>query len=129
MHRYHRRAFAFSGLLIYLLISQLAMPALVMCFGGNGHLAVEATHAPAASSETPEHGGPCLDTPVLVARADGRAANLLSDFFLSAHLPLFHVFAAFSSHAASCSPLSLACCRAWVPQSHLTSLPSVLLLI
>ena len=46
MHRYHRRAFVFSGLLIYLLISQLAMPTLVMCFGEKDYLAVEATHAP-----------------------------------------------------------------------------------
>ena len=129
MQHYHRRALAFSGLLIYLLISQLSMPTLVMCFGGNGHLAVEATHAPAQSSETPEHGGPCLDAPVLVARSDDRPVKLLSDFNLSAHLPLLHVWVAYGAPLASGVPLPLAFLHALVPQPLLTSLRSVLLLI
>lgn len=129
MQRYHRRALAFSGLLIYLLISQLSMPTLVMCFGGNGHLAVEATHAPAQSSETQEHGGPCLAAPVLVARSDDRPVKLLSDFNLSAHLPLLPIFAACAAPLVSSVPLPLAFPRAWMPQPLLTSLRSVLLLI
>ena len=129
MQRYHRRVFAFSGLLIYLLISQLSMPALVMCFGGNGHLAVEATHAPAQSAGAQEHGGPCLDVPLLVTRSDDRPLTMRSSLAPSAHLSLLHVFAACPSHEVSVSALLTPFLQAVVPPSLLASLRSVLLLI
>ena len=129
MQRYHRRVFAFSGLLIYLLISQLSMPTLVMCFGGNGHLAVEATHAPAQSAGAQEHGGPCLDTPLLVIRSDDRPLIMRSGLVPSAHLPLLHVFAAFPSHEVLVSSLPTPFLQAVVPPSLAASLRSVLLLI
>jgi hypothetical protein len=129
MQRYHRRVFAFSGLLIYLLISQLSMPTLVMCFGGNGHLAVEATHAPAQPAGAQEHGGPCLDAPLLVTRSDDRPLIMRSGLALSAHLPLLHVFSAFPSPEVSVSALPTPFLQALVPPSLLASLRSVLLLI
>lgn len=129
MQRYHRRVFAFSGLLIYLLISQLSMPTLVICFGGNGHLAVEATHAPAQSAGTQEHGGSCLDAPLLVTRSDDRPFIMLSGLALSAHLSLLHVFAALPLHEVSVSSLPTPFLQALVPPSLLASLRSVLLLI
>jgi len=129
MQRYHRRVFAFSGLLIYLLISQLSMPTLVMCFGGNGHLAVEATHAPAQSAGAQEHGGPCLDAPLLVTRSDDRPLVMRSGLAPSAHFSLLHVVAAFPSHAGSISSLPTPFLQVLVPSSLLNSLRSVLLLI
>jgi hypothetical protein len=115
--------------LVYLLISQLSLPTLVMCFGGNGHLAVEATHVPAQSSETQEHGGPCLDVPLLVTRSDDRPLIMISGLAPSASIPLLHTFAAFASRAVSIASLPPAFLQALVPQSLLTSLRSVLLLI
>ena len=129
MQRFDQRVFAFHGLLIYLLISQLAMPMLVMCLGADGHMAVEATHAPSSSSEAQEHGGPCLDAPVLIARANDRPVKLLSDFVLSAHLSLYRVFATLLSHTVSVNSSSLEFRHAWSPKSSLISLRSVLLLI
>ena len=125
MQRYNRHVLAFSGLLIALLISQLALPTLVMCFGGNGHLAMETSHVPSQPSRPQEHGGPCFDAPVLVARSDDRPVTMLSGLAPSAPVPLRHIFAAFSSHAVSAFPFP----HALAPQLFLASLRSVLLLI
>jgi hypothetical protein len=121
MQRYHRRVFAFSGLLIYLVISQLSMPTLVMCFGKNGHLAVESTHAPTQPAGTQEHGGPCLDAPLLVTMRSG--------LVLSAHLPLLHVVVAWPSHEVSVASSPTPFFQALMPPSLLASLRSMLLLI
>lgn len=129
MQWYHRRVFAFSGLLIYLVISQLSMPTLVMCFGKNGHLAVEATHAPAQPAGTQEHGGPCLDAPLLVTRSDDRPLIMRSGLAPSAHLPLLHVVVVWPSHEVSVASLPTPFSQALVPPSLLASLRSVLLLI
>lgn len=129
MQRYNRCVLAFSGLLIYLLISQLSLPTLVMCFGGNGHLAVETPHAPSQAAGPQAHGGPCLDTPVLVARSDDRPAVMLSGLGLFAPIPLRHISAAFASHVLSVLSLPPAFLQAFVPPPLSASLRSVLLLI
>lgn len=129
MNRYHRRAFVYSCFLIFLLLSQLAVPTLVVCFGSNGHLAVEMKHAPAASTGPQDHGGPCVDAPVLVARSDDRAVNLLSGFMRFAHFPLRLAFAASAVPLTPVLHLPFASFYTWIPQPLSASLRSVLLLI
>lgn len=79
----HKRSLAFSGFLIYLLISQLPLSTLVMCVGGDGHLALEVVHEPADSSAPQRHGGPCLDFPVFLAGSDHHQALMINGAVLA----------------------------------------------
>ncbi|MFQ5917787.1 MAG: hypothetical protein ACE5I0_08265, partial [Candidatus Binatia bacterium] len=78
-------------LFMYLLISQGSFPGLVLCFGENGHAAVEMPHMRSEDPESQQHGEPHLDLPLTV-----------SQFVVSAHSPtlqcVFPVLAIFSLH-------------------------------
>jgi hypothetical protein len=85
-------------LFIVLLLLQGPLPALVLCFGANGHVAVEVPHNrfphPTSQSQTP-----CLDLPLISVRSDvspqvafpKQAAQRLVPMLasLAAPLPLF----------------------------------------
>lgn len=50
---------------LYLLLVQVTMPGLVLCFGSNGHSAVETTHSSLNHSAS-QSLGPCLDGLLLI---------------------------------------------------------------
>ena len=56
-------------MLIYLLIAQGMLPGLVLCFGDQGHVAVETPHRP-FPHPTSQSQEPCLDLPLLKASGD-----------------------------------------------------------
>ena len=68
----HRRgAYAVGWLLLSLLLIQGSLPGLVLCFGVNGHVAVETPHnVPSYPSSQEE--GPCLDFPFISVSSDDR---------------------------------------------------------
>ena len=62
--RRHYRARFIWGVIFGLIVTQGVFTPLVLCMGGNGHLATETTHVP-----SPQHDddGACVDAPVLAA--------------------------------------------------------------
>jgi hypothetical protein len=69
----NRWAIALSSLLVYLLLGQIPLSSLVMCFGENGHFALEMPHnASTASTSQHDEALPCLDFPLLMASSDHR---------------------------------------------------------
>jgi len=64
-----RVAALLGWLLIYLLVVRGVFPDLVLCFGDQGHVAIETSHrfCPHLTSQDPK---PCLDLPLLQASSD-----------------------------------------------------------
>ena len=58
-------------LLVVLLVIQGALPGLVMCFGSNGHVAVEPPHR-RCPHPTSQSQAPCLDLPFISVSSDAR---------------------------------------------------------
>jgi hypothetical protein len=57
-------------LCVYLLVAQGPFPGLVLCFGNNGHVAVETSHNNRPGSSSQGHKGPCLDVLLFSTSAD-----------------------------------------------------------
>jgi hypothetical protein len=68
---YNRGTHAVGWFLLYLLITQGSFQSLVLCFGVNGHIAVETPHT-ASHRPLSQEAGPCLDFPLVSVSTDAR---------------------------------------------------------
>ena len=112
----NRWAIALSSLLVYLLLGQIPLSSLVMCFGENGHFALEMPHnASTASTSQHDEASPCLDFPLLMASSDHRQDRTSVSTTLPEPSPQ-------PIHITTCAQLELRYCAL----SHLRAHPAVL---
>jgi hypothetical protein len=94
MKKTYRLATPLGWLLVYLILVQGTLPGLVLCFGSNGHIAVETPHSP-VNCPTSQSQDPCLDVPLLSERpkeqtlvvASGSAWQALVSFLVPIYSP------------------------------------------
>jgi hypothetical protein len=66
--RRHNRASFIWWLVVGVFVTQGVFATLVLCVGGNGHVAMETTHVPLSEPLSTQHGGElCLDVPILAS--------------------------------------------------------------
>jgi hypothetical protein len=63
-------------LFVCLLLLPALLPGMVLCFGANGHLAVEMPHS-SSPHPTPQSPIPCLDVPLSSVQSNASAPDLL----------------------------------------------------
>jgi hypothetical protein len=63
-------------LLVCLLLLPGLLPGMVLCFGANGHVAVEAPHS-SSPHPTPQSHVPCLDVPLSTVQSNESAQDVL----------------------------------------------------
>ena len=115
-------------LLVYLILVQGTLPSLVLCFGSNGHIAVETPHSP-VNHPTSQNQDPCLDVPLLSERpkeqtsvmAPGSALQALVSFLM--HVSLTPQRLPFPPHVDALR------CSGFPPMLALAPLPPVILRI
>jgi hypothetical protein len=64
-------------LLVYLILAQGTLPSLVLCFGSNGHIAVETPHSP-VNHPTSQAQDPCLDVRIISEKSEEQKLTVAS---------------------------------------------------
>jgi hypothetical protein len=81
-------------LLVYLLLVQGALPSLVLCFGGTGHIAVERPHSP-DNHATSQSQAPCLDVLLFMEKPEEQTLVVASSPAQQALVAALGIAAAF----------------------------------
>ena len=108
-------------LLVYLLLVQGALPSLVLCFGGGGHVAVERPHR-SDNHASPHSQAPCLDVLLFMEKPEGQTLITASNPALQAAV------AALAIAAACVQPFTPSWCLNIVPLVIFSSVSSLVLL-
>lgn len=69
MKKTYHLATPLRWLLVYLILVQGTLPSLVLCFGSNGHIAVETPHSP-VNHPTSQTQSPCFDVLIIGEKSD-----------------------------------------------------------
>jgi hypothetical protein len=74
-------------LFVYLLLVQGVFPSLVLCFGSDGHIAVETPHSPVSHS-TSKSQGPCLDVLLLIEKPEEQTLTVAAGVASQCLMPI-----------------------------------------
>jgi hypothetical protein len=83
-----------AWLLVYLFLVQGALPSLVLCFGGGGHVAVERPHSP-DNHASPQSQAPCLDVLLFMEKPEEQTRVVASSSALQAIVSVLGIAATF----------------------------------
>jgi hypothetical protein len=128
MKKAYHIATPLGWLLVYLILVQGTLPSLVLCFGSNGHIAIETPHSP-VNHPTSQTQDPCLDVRIIGEKSEEQTLAVASGSALQALVSfLMHVS---STPQEFTSPPHVDALRrsGFPPMLVLTPLPPVILRI
>ena len=123
--RHHRTCFMW-WLIVGLTFAQGVFSPLVLCIGGNGHLATETTHVPSS-----QHGtdGVCLDAPMLSAAEKPLRSDAHWGLNLDEIKPLLTLVANLTPSGSGAASARYRPCDSFLCNPILPALRTVILLV
>jgi hypothetical protein len=118
----------FGWLLVFLLCIQEPLPGAVLCFGVNGHVAVEVQHS-RFPHPTPQSQAPCLDLPLVSVQSNASPLVLMPSLALQGRLFVSTMALASLPLFATTALVDLVPSRALTTLPPLAALRTVILLI